>query len=147
MHCCGRPLCITGGHGWFSMPRQCDGRQEFLKGAREQIRDGADLIKVMATGGYARPRMTMSHAIMPDSPQMTVAEIRAVTAEAHRRGLKVAAHCSGLTGVRRAVKAGVDSIEHEQFNDVREDGVGRTLEMMAEKGIVLVPTLSAFFKN
>ena len=143
----GRPLCITGGHGWFSMSRQCDGRDEFVKGAREQIRAGADLLKVMSTGGYARPKMKINHDIMPDSPQMTVEEIQAVVAEAHPRGKKVAAHCNGLTGVRRAAMAGVDSIEHGQFNNVKEKGVQETLEMMAEKGIVLVPTLSAFFKN
>jgi imidazolonepropionase-like amidohydrolase len=143
----GRPLCITGGHGWFSMSRQCDGKAEFVKGAREQIRAGADLLKVMSTGGYARPKMKINHNIMPDSPQMTVDEIQAVVAEAHQRGKKVAAHCNGLTGVRRAAQAGVDSIEHGQFNDVKENGVQETLDMMAAKGIYLVPTLSAFFKN
>ena len=143
----GRPLCITGGHGWFSMSRQCDGKDEFVKGAREQIRAGADLLKVMSTGGYARPKMKINHDIMPDSPQMTVEEILAVVSEAHQRGKKVAAHCNGLTGVRRAAQAGVDSIEHGQFNDVKEKGVRETLDMMAEKGIYLVPTLSAFFKN
>jgi imidazolonepropionase-like amidohydrolase len=143
----GRPLCITGGHGWFAMSRQCDGKDEFVKGAREQIRAGADLIKVMSTGGYARPKMKINHDIMPDSPQMTVEELTAVVAEAHQRGKKVAAHCNGLTGVWRAAQAGVDSIEHGQFNDVKEEGVQETLEMMAEKGIYLVPTLSAFFKN
>ena len=129
------------------MSRQCDGQDEFVKGAREQIRAGADLIKVMSTGGYARPKMKINHDIMPDSPQMTVAEIQAVVMEAHQRGKKVAAHCNGLIGVRRAALAGVDSIEHGQFNDIGEDGVQETLEMMAEKGIYLVPTLSAFFKN
>jgi imidazolonepropionase-like amidohydrolase len=143
----GRPVCITGGHGWFSMSRECDGRDEFVKGAREQIRAGADLLKVMSTGGYARPKMKINHDIMPDSPQMTVEEIQAVAEEAHQRGKKTAAHCNGLTGVRRAVLAGVDSIEHGQFNDVQEKGVRETLNMMAEKGIFLVPTLSAFFKN
>lgn len=147
MICAGRPLCITGGHGWFSMSRECDGRDEFAKGARGQIRDGADLLKVMVTGGYARPKMKTNHHIMPDSPQMTVEEIQAVVTEAHQRGKKVAAHCNGLTGVRRAALAGVDSIEHGQFNDARGEGVRQTLDMMAQKGIILVPTLSAFFKN
>ena len=147
MLCAGRPLCITGGHGWFSMSRECDGRDEFVKGAREQIRAGADWLKVMVTGGYARPKMKINHHIMLDSPQMTVEEIQAVVAEAHQRGKKVAAHCNGLTGVRRAALAGVDSIEHGQFNDVRKEGVQEILDMMAKKGIILVPTLSAFFKN
>jgi len=143
----GRPLCITGGHGWFSMSRECDGRDEFIKAAREQIRAGADLLKVMPTGGYARPKMKVNHVIMPDSPQMTGAEITAVVEEAHQRGIKVAAHCNGLSGVWRAAQAGVDSIEHGQFNDVNQTGVREALEMMSKKGIVLVPTLSAFFKN
>jgi imidazolonepropionase-like amidohydrolase len=147
MLCSGRPLCITGGHGWYAMSRECDGRDEFVKGVREQIRAGADWLKIMATGGYARPKMKINHHIMPDSPQMTVEEIQAVVAEAHQRGKKVAAHCNGLTGVRRAALAGVDSIEHGQFTDVREAGVQETLDMMAKKGIILVPTLSAFFKN
>lgn len=143
----GQALCITGGHGWFDLSRQCDGKNEFVKGAREQIRAGADLLKVMATGGYARPKMKVNHNIMPDSPQMTVKEIQAVVEEGHLRGKKVAAHCNGLTGVWRAAQAGVDSIEHGQFNDLKEKGVQEALEMMAEKGIYLVPTLSAFFKN
>lgn len=139
-------MSITGGHCWW-LSRQCDGDVEFVKGAREQIRDGADLIKVLVTGGYARPKMKVNHSIMPDSPQMTVREIAAVVEEAHGRGKKVAAHCNGLTGVWRAAQAGVDSIEHGQFNDVNDPLVGAALQMMVDKGIFLVPTLSAFFKN
>ena len=139
-------LSITGGHCWW-LSRQCDGENEFVKGAREQIRDGADVVKVLVTGGYARPKMKVNHSIMPDSPQMTVREIAAVVEEAHARGKKVAAHCNGLTGVWRAAKAGVDSIEHGQFNDLNDPLVDESLRMMVEKGIYLIPTLSAFFKN
>ena len=139
-------LSITGGHCWW-LSRQCDGGDEFVKGAREQIRAGADLIKLLVTGGYARPAMKVNHSIMPDSPQMTVKEIAAVVEEVHGRGKKVAAHCNGLTGVWRAAQAGVDSIEHGQFNDVNDPLVGKALQMMVDKGITLVPTLSAFFKN
>lgn len=139
-------LSITGGHCWW-LSRQCDGETEFVRGAREQLRDGADLVKLLVTGGYARPKMQVNHAIMPDSPQMNVREIAAVVEEAHARGKKVAAHCNGLTGVLRAAQAGVDSIEHGQFNDVRDPRVEGALRLMADKGIYLVPTLSAFFKN
>ncbi len=139
-------LGITGGHCWW-LSRQCDGGDEFVKGAREQLRAGADLLKLLVTGGYARPKMTVNHSIMPDSPQMTVKEISAVVEDAHGRGKKVAAHCNGLTGVWRAAQAGVDSIEHGQFNDVHDALVEKSLQMMVDKGITLVPTLSAFFKN
>jgi len=139
-------MSITGGHCWW-LSRQCDGGDEFVKGAREQIRAGADQVKLLVTGGYARPKMKVNHSIMPDSPQMTVKEIAAVVEEVHGRGKKVAAHCNGLTGVWRAAQAGVDSIEHGQFNDVNDPLVGKALQMMVDKGIYLVPTLSAFFKN
>lgn len=139
-------MSITGGHCWW-LSRQCDGEAEFVKGAREQLRDGADFVKLLVTGGYARPKMKVNHSIMPDSPQMTVREISAVVEEVHARGKKVAAHCNGLTGVWRAAQAGVDSIEHGQFNDVNDPLVEKSLRMMVDKGIFLVPTLSAFFKN
>ena len=125
-------LSITGGHCWW-LSRQCDGETEFVRGAREQLRDGADLVKLLVTGGYARPKMQVNHAIMPDSPQMNVREIAAVVEEAHARGKKVAAHCNGLTGVLRAAQAGVDSIEHGQFNDVRDPRVEGALRLISHE--------------
>lgn len=142
----GSPLCITGGHTWW-FGRECDGKDEFLKGTREQVRSGADLIKIMATGGYARPKMKMNHNIMPDSPQITLKEASVVVEEAHKFGKKVAAHCLGITGAEIAVQAGVDSLEHGQFHDVDDERVDKVLELMAKNGTYLVPTLSAYFKN
>lgn len=143
---CGHALCITGGHTWWQT-RQCDGRDDFVKGAREQIRAGADLIKIMATGGYSRPKMAVNHKVMPGSPQMSQEEIEAVVKEAHDRGYKVAAHCVGLEGTRRAVLAGVDSVEHGQCHDPDLPEYDELVQMMADKGTWLVPTLAAFFKD
>jgi imidazolonepropionase-like amidohydrolase len=96
------------------------GVEEARRAAREQIGHGADLIKVYADW---------------DHPTLTVDEIRVVVEEAHKQGLKVAAHATTPQGINNAVTAGVDSIEHGHHVN-RED-----LELMKEKGTFLVPTV------
>lgn len=146
MICARQPLTITGGHAAdFSMT--CDGPAEFVKGVREQIRGGADLIKIMPTAGYARPKMRVNHSMIADSAFMSPEEIRAAADEAHRMGKSVAAHCYGLVGVRSAVQNGVDSIEHGQLLEPQSNEARRLAGEMAERGVWLVPTLSAFFKE
>ena len=117
-----------------TMYREADGPWEMRKAVREQIRDGADFIKIMATGARSVDRED------PEPAQMTREEVAAVVDEAHRMGFRVAAHAEGLGGARIAVEEGVDTIEHGLSLHRDPDLLGR----MAERGIVLVPTLSTF---
>jgi imidazolonepropionase-like amidohydrolase len=133
---CGRILSATspGGRVFGTMYREADGPDELRKAVREQLRRGADFVKVMATGA----RSVVGED--PEPAQLTRPELRAVVEEAHRMGVRVAAHAEGLGGVRLAVEEGVDTIEHG-LSLHREPGL---LERMAERGIALVPTLSTF---
>jgi imidazolonepropionase-like amidohydrolase len=133
---CGRIISATSPGGWEfgTMYCQADGPWGMRQAVREQIRRGADFIKLMATGARSVVRED------PEPAQMTREEIDAIVDEAHRMGKRVAAHAEGLDGTRLAVEAGVDTIEHG-LSLHREP---RVLEQMAERGIVLVPTLSTF---
>jgi imidazolonepropionase-like amidohydrolase len=133
---CGRIISATspGGDIFGSMYREADGPWEMRKAVREQIRRGADFIKFMATG--ARSVVLED----PEPAQMTLEEMRSIVDEAHRMGRRVAAHAEGLDGTRLAIEAGADTIEHG-LSLHREP---RLLDEMAERGVVLVPTLSTF---
>ena len=133
---CGRIISATapGARIFGTMYREADGPWEMRQAVREQIRRGADYIKVMATGARSVERED------PEPAQMTREEIDAVVDETHRMGLRVAAHAEGLAGTRMAVEAGVDTIEHG-FSLHRAPDL---LDRMAERGTVLVPTLSTF---
>jgi imidazolonepropionase-like amidohydrolase len=133
---CGRILSATapGARLFGTMYREADGPWEMRKAAREQIRDGADFIKIMATGARSVDRED------PEPAQMTREEIAAVVDEAHRMGFRVAAHAEGLGGASIAIEEGVDTIEH----GLSLHRSPRHLDLMAERGIVLVPTLSTF---
>ena len=133
---CGRIISATspGGAIFTTMYREADGAQEMRKAVREQLRRGADFVKLMATGA----RSVLAED--PEPAQMTVAELRAIVEEAHRLGVRVAAHVEGLEGARLAVAEGVDTIEHG-LSLHREPAL---LDAMAQRGIVLVPTLSTF---
>jgi imidazolonepropionase-like amidohydrolase len=97
---------------------------------RFNIKYGADVIKTCATGGV----LSLTDAV--DTPQLTQAELDALVAAAHDLGRKTAAHAHGAEGAKRAIRAGIDSIEHGTFLD--DEG----LRMMRERGTYLVPTLS-----
>ena len=133
---CGRIISATapGGVLFGTMYREADGPGEMRRAVREQLRRGADFIKLMATGA----RSVLAED--PEPAQMTREELHAIVDEAHRMGVRVAAHVEGLEGARLAVAEGVDTIEHG-LSLHREP---RLLEQMAERGIVLVPTLSTF---
>ncbi|WP_394838153.1 amidohydrolase family protein [Pendulispora rubella] len=109
----------------------CNGPESCRAAVREQVKYGADLIKVMASGGV----LSLADAV--DTPQLTLEELRAIVEEAHRLGKKVAAHCHGDSAAKLAVTAGVDSIEHASFLKPP------TLALMKSKGTVLVPTFLA----
>jgi imidazolonepropionase-like amidohydrolase len=98
---------------------------------RFDVKYGADVIKTCATGGV------LSLADSVDAPQLTQEELNAIVDEAHALGRKTAAHAHGATGAKRAIRAGIDSIEHGTFLD------DEALEMMKAKGTYYVPTLMA----
>lgn len=133
---CGKIISATspGGIIFDAMYRQADGPEEMRKAVREQIRSGADFIKLMATGARSVEREN------PEPAQMTREEIATIVEEGHRMGLRVAAHAEGLEGTRIAVDEGVDTIEHGL--SLHRDP--KVLDQMAEQGTVLVPTLSTF---
>ena len=133
---CGRILTATspGARIFGTMYREADGPWEMRKAVREQIRDGADFVKIMATGARSVERED------PEPAQMTLEEVVAVVEEVHRLGYRVAAHAEGLAGARNAIEAGCDTVEHG-LSLHREPAL---LGAMAERSIVLVPTLSTF---
>ncbi|MDQ6773175.1 MAG: amidohydrolase family protein [Candidatus Dormibacteraeota bacterium] len=133
---CGRILSATapGGRLFHSMYEEADGPWEMRRCVRNQLRRGADYIKVMAGGARSVLREN------PEPAQLTREEMDAVVDESHRLGLRVAAHAEGLGAVRSAVEAGVDTVEHGL--SLHRDPL--LLEQMARRGTVLVPTLSTF---
>ena len=124
----GRVISMTGGHAHF-IAREADGPDEVRKAAREQIKAGADTVKLMATGGSATPGQDIM------ASQFTVDEIRAAVETAHMMGRTAAAHCHGTGGIKNCLLAGVDSIEHGTYLDEE------TADMMVENGSSLVLTL------
>jgi imidazolonepropionase-like amidohydrolase len=133
---CGRIVSATapGGRIFGTMYREADGPWDMRKAVREQHRRGADFIKVMATGARSVERED------PEPAQLSREELDAVVDEAHRLGLRVAAHAEGLEGTELAIEAGVETIEHGLSLHRRPD----LLDRMAGRGIVLVPTLTTF---
>jgi len=134
----GPALGITGGHcdenllpPAFHMQGGgvADGIEAVQHKVRETIKYGADVIKICATGGV------LSKGDDPNASQYTLEEMKAIVADAHRLGRKVAAHAHGAEGVRWASEAGVDSIEHGHFMD------DAAIATMKKNGTYLVPTL------
>jgi imidazolonepropionase-like amidohydrolase len=140
----GKAIATTGGHadptnGWARRfpanpgPEEgvINGVDDARKAVRQRYKDGSDTIKITATGGV------LSIAANGSNPQMTEEEIRAVVTTARDYGFKVAAHAHGAEGIKRAIRGGVDTIEHGTFMD--DEGI----KLMKEHGTFYVPTLSA----
>ncbi|MEO6724687.1 MAG: amidohydrolase family protein [Blastocatellia bacterium] len=134
----GPALGITGGHCDNNMLAPefhhidegvADGVSAVMQKTREVIKYGADVIKICSTGGV------LSLGDDPKASQYTMEEMKAIVAEAHRLGRKVAAHAHGGDGIKLAVLAGVDSIEHGTYID------DEAVKLMKERGTYLVPTL------
>ena len=125
-----RALCMTGGHGGF-VGRLTDGPWDARKAVREQYAAGAGCIKLIATGGV------LTKGAVPGQDQLSEEEMLAAITEAHTHNLRVAAHAIGTNGIKNALRAGVDSIEHGHFVD--DEGIG----LFLEHGAYLVPTLAA----
>jgi len=126
----GHCLVMTGGHGHY-IGRQADGPDDLRRAAREQLRAGVDIIKLMATGGVLTP------GVQPGAQQLEEAEMAAAVAEGHKAGRRAAAHAQGAAGIKAALRAGVDSIEHGIFLDPE------AIHWMVERRVFLVPTLAA----
>jgi imidazolonepropionase-like amidohydrolase len=140
----GKAIATTGGHadptnGWAQRlmgepgPREgvINGPFNAAEAVRQRYKDGADTIKITATGGV------LSVAKNGLNPQFTEEEVRAVVTTARDYGFKVAAHAHGAEGIKRAIRGGVDSIEHGTFMD------DEAIRLMKEHGTYYVPTLSA----
>jgi imidazolonepropionase-like amidohydrolase len=140
----GKAIGTTGGHadptnGWArkfpANPGPEDGVVNSVDDARKAVRqrykDGSDTIKITATGGV------LSIAKNGSNPQFTEEEIRAIVSTARDYGFKVAAHAHGAEGIKRAVRGGVDTIEHGTFMD------DECIKLMKERGTFYVPTISA----
>lgn len=134
----GPPLSITGGHCDnnllpYEYHARSDGAADGIEAVQHKVREvikyGADVIKVCATGGV------LSKGDDPQASQYTLEEMKAIVADAHRLGRKVAAHAHGAQGILWASEAGVDSIEHGSYMDDAD------IRMMKAKGTYLVPTL------
>jgi imidazolonepropionase-like amidohydrolase len=121
-------VCMTGGHGsWIG--READGPDEVRKAVREQLKAGADCIKFIATGGVMTP------GVQPGAQQLSEDELRAGVEEAHKAGRATAAHAHGAEGMKAAVLAGIDSIEHGSFMS------DEIIELMKERGTFFSATL------
>lgn len=141
----GKSIATTGGHadptnGWASylngedvgpLEGVVNGPEEAAQAVRQRYKEGSDLIKITATGGV------LSIAKNGLNPQFTEEEIRSIVATARDYGFKVAAHAHGAEGMKRAVRAGVDTIEHGTFMD------DETIGLMKERGTWYVPTITA----
>ena len=141
----GKSIATTGGHadptnGWADYLNGKDvgplegvvnGPEEAAQAVRQRYKEGSDLIKITATGGV------LSIAKNGLNPQFTEEEIRAIVLTARDYGFKVAAHAHGAEGMKRAVRAGVDTIEHGTFMD------DETMALMKERGTWYVPTITA----
>jgi len=131
------PVTVTGGHCWF-MGGEADSEDDLRRLVRTHHKRGADLIKVMSTGGF----MTTGSA--PWHAQFTTAQLAVIVEEAKRVDKPVAAHAHGIEGIRRAVEAGVTTIEHCSFvTETNERRFDKALAArIAEREIFVCPTLS-----
>lgn len=140
----GDAIASTGGHGDLSngarpeiagdpgpLEGVINGPFEARAAVRQRYKNGSDLIKITVTGGV------MSLAKSPDNPQFMADELKAIAATARDYGMKIAVHGHGAEGIKRAVRAGVDTIEHGSFMDEE------ARRLMKQKGTWFVPTISA----
>ena len=140
MQVSGRPITCTGGH--FHMCNEiADGEDEIRKSVRRLVHEGADYIKIMASGGGTA-------GTIPGVATYTTEELHAAAHEAHHFHRLTAAHCRAKESMRRAVEAGIDLIEHAEFLDLDNEMSfdPKIAEMMAECEIWISPTLQTWCK-
>ncbi|AXE65108.1 amidohydrolase family protein [Hyphomonas polymorpha PS728] len=142
MRASGSSVAITGGHGdingyssrvmaAFTGSSICNGADDCRRAVRQQIKEGADLIKITATGGV------LSNTAAGLEQQFTDEELAAIVDAAHKMGRKVTAHAHGKSGVDAALRAGIDSIEHGTYLDAE------SIALFKQSGAILVPTVLA----
>ncbi|HZX67799.1 MAG TPA: amidohydrolase family protein [Candidatus Elarobacter sp.] len=129
----GRAICMTGGHGFF-LGREADGPWDVRKAVREQRKAGASCIKLIATGGV------LTKGAVPGQDQLSEEEMRAAIDEARTHGMRVAAHAIGTNGIKNALRAGVNSVEHGHLLD------DEAIALFKERKAYLVPTLAAVWR-
>lgn len=130
MYVSGPMLTMTGGHA-HTVGVEVDGVDECRKETRRRLKSGVDVVKLMATGGV------LTKGVEPGASQLTLEEMTVICQEAHKAGRRVAAHAQGNEGIRNALKAGVDSIEHGFYLDEQ------LVEEMVARGTWYVPTFCA----
>jgi imidazolonepropionase-like amidohydrolase len=130
---CGRAICAVGGHALVLSEPVADEAQAGLA-ARQQLAAGAAFVKVMATGGFGKDGERLDHS------ELGVAQIRAAAEAAHAAARKITVHAYGNQGIRDAIAAGADSIEHAAFPDQA------TFALLCERGTFIVPTLTNTYK-
>jgi imidazolonepropionase-like amidohydrolase len=139
MQLCGRPLTITGGHFWWCN-EEADGVEGVRAATRKMLKEGADFIKIMASGGGSTDSWFASYS---------VAELSAAVEEAHQVGKKTTAHCLAADSIARCVEAGIDQIEH--FNFLQPDGSrvfdDRVAEKILERGTYMSPTIQTSYRQ
>jgi imidazolonepropionase-like amidohydrolase len=121
-------MTAEGNDYFLGLYREANGTDGVRAATREQLKAGADFIKLMATGAYMNP------GGIPGAAQLEVDEMHAAVEEAEKLGLHVAAHAHGAQGIKNAIRAGVRTIEHGTLID--DEGI----ELMREYGVYLVPT-------
>ena len=126
----GAALTITGGHG-LKIGMEVDGVDEVRKAARWNLKHGAQTIKLMATGGVSLD------GEQPTDEQLSVEEMTAAVLEAHHKGKPAMAHAQGTQGIKNAILAGVDSVEHAVYLD------DETIQMLLDTNTAIVPTMAA----
>lgn len=138
----GQAIAVTGGHGdingyspavmaMFTGTNICNGADDCRRAVRQQVKEGADVIKITATGGV------LSNTKAGLEQQFTDDEMKAIVEAAHAMGRKVTAHAHGKGGIIAALEAGIDSIEHGTYTD------DEVIALFKEKDAVLVPTVLA----
>ena len=142
MRAAGQAISVTGGHGdvngyspevmaLFTGTNICNGADDCRRAVRQQVKEGADVIKITATGGV------LSNTKAGLEQQFTDDELKAIVEAAHAMGRQVTAHAHGKGGVDAALRAGVDSIEHGTYTD------DETIALFKEHNAILVPTVLA----
>ena len=126
----GAALTMTGGHG-SKIGMEVDGVDEVRKAARWNLKHGAQTIKLMATGGVSLD------GEQPTDEQLSVEELTAAVLEAHHKGKPAMAHAQGTQGIKNAILAGVDSVEHAVYLD------DETIQMLLDTNTAIVPTMAA----
>ena len=137
----GRPVTMTGGHFWWCN-QEADGVDGVRKAVRELVRDGADFIKIMASGGGTAGTDNRL-------PSYSVDELRAIIDEAHGLGKLTTAHCLATQSIVNALDAGVDAIEHAGF--IEPDGSylfdPHVAERIAQQGVMISPTVQTGYRG